>query len=118
MPPLKHIKNAIDKHKNFDKYIKFFIQANTLTLRTKNTLSEIATFYPNIEFREPHFEPEESFFRSVELNSSRVAIFLNSLDVNPTVKIEVNLVDQHLMNFQFVSEQITVNFTLPHMLNN
>lgn len=119
LPPLKHIKNAADKHKNFDKYIKFFLQGRdkTLTLRTKSTLCEIATYYPNTEFREPHFEPDDDLVRFVELNSSRLATFLNSLDVGPNVKIEVNLVDQRLMNFQFVFEQITVDFTLPHMMS-
>lgn len=115
LPPIKHIRNVADKHKNFDQYIKFLLQESTLTLKTKNTLSQILTFYPSIEFREPNFEPEKDLLRSVELNSSRVATFLNSLDINPTVNIEANLIDQRLINFRFISEHITVNYTLPHM---
>ena len=86
-------------------------------MKTKNTLFEIATFYPNIQFKNPKFEPTNEFIKDIELDSRRLATFLNSLDINPTIEIETNLINQYLINFSFTSDYITVNFTLPHILN-
>lgn len=71
--------------------------------------------YNQIEYKEPI---ETGYInKSIEVDSGRLSTFLNSLHLSPTIKIEVNLVDKHMINFQFTSEHINVNFTIPHMLN-
>lgn len=106
----------IDKQKNFDRYLTLVLHNNTLTLKAKNILCEISTLYNNIEYKKPI--GDRQVMKTVELDSGRLSTFLSSLNLNATVKIETNLLDQHLINFQFTSEHINVNFTLPHMLNN
>lgn len=114
LPPLKHIKNVVDKQKNFEKYLTILLQNNSLTVKTKNLLCEISTFYPNIEYRDlvDGLTPNSS--KEIEVDSRRLSNFLNSLNLNSTIKIEVNLVDKHLINFSFIQDHIFVKFTIPH----
>lgn len=87
-------------------------------MKTKHDLCEITTVYPDITYEDPDYDPVDDSEKMIELSGTRLAIFLNSLDVNPNIQIAVNISDQNSIQFSFTSEQVTVNFTLPHMLNN
>lgn len=117
LPPLKHIRNVIDKQKNFEKYLTIILQNFSLTVKTKNLLCEISTFYPNIEFKEPNNynpDPDDPDRKEIEVDGRRLSTFLNSLNLNSTIKIEVNLVEKQLINFSFIQDHIYVKFTIPH----
>lgn len=116
MPPLKTVRNIIDRMKNLDSFVTLSaspegililqVENDIVTVKTRFTNLEVPTGTSHNEDRDPEFPAE------VRVNIKKLNQFLFGQQVNP-LRVICNLIHNKMVHFFLLHDDVSLQFFLP-----